>query len=509
MFSIQIHIGMGWIPLTTAIFEGVTIVRAKENDYIFPRTKVNGSIMFYSSDYVLLRQQTSAKVQARIMRDGVVELEGSLNLHGKWDSFVETCELMFINEDQYLPFFKVWDQEFTLPFLSASTIKVKQKSKRKEVRIPLTPNTPRPQAENNFIYDIAASGPNPTEWIYAKQIIETPSDGWINDLENPNYIPGTFPIYIGYSLASASIQTVTTAIPFFYKLSEIIKFLANQCGVEFNNPTICDYLAAKPDLTRLLIAAKDNLLNRTIFAKDKKLSLSKLLQIMKAAFNLDWYLNGGSLIFKHPTQNNTALPLPQDYPAHFTKSFKGIDWSTDKNQYSYSVDVPFKEVWETEPTINKDFDGVPITYDVVSDASIKIDFKIQNNLKALMLADDGDDSISNDGFCMVAVNNSNEVISKTGILTRESLINGGLSVSQLQNDHHINGDRYLASGFMNGVYTSFRNPKRLKSAAELIMPATVNDFNFNYLVETNAGACEIASVSEDVTKGSVKLKVVF
>ena len=178
MYSIEYYTGSAWVQLTDVSFEGVSIVKAKENDRIFSRLSVDGTITFYNSSYsTLLSLLSDFKAESRIKRGTSVVVEGFLNLLGKWDTDNKICELEFKSVDDYTDIFKVWDEEISLSGITNRTITLEVESEQKEVRLSRTTYPTAPTPENNYTEGTHTA----EEWVFVKEMIDFPADGWDYD----------------------------------------------------------------------------------------------------------------------------------------------------------------------------------------------------------------------------------------------------------------------------------------------------------------------------------------
>lgn len=509
MYSIQ-YKNIIWITLTTANLENVSVIKSKEADKIFSRVKVDGSIKFYGVDYTLLAGYLSSlKVEARIRRDSTTIATGYINLLGSWDADNKVCELSFDVVDEYTPVFKLWDEDVSLFGLTSNQITMSVDSEQKEVRLLRSEYPVAPTPENNYTEGTHTA----TEWVYVKEYIDFPADGWDYD---PDFTGDNDPWikYEGYTKDVTSTQTVTITRSHFYELADVLEELCTESGCYFDTSDFSDYLDADSELNYLFMGHKKQIIAPAEFVKEKKISLSKMLQAMKAIFNLDWVLieNESSqfeLKFKHPSEISMSLPSFTTYPAHDLTTLEGVNWSEQLKKYTYSGELPFKEVWSVEESMNEDFDGLPIRYNIESEALVEYDISgFQMNFKAILKAANDNDpgDISDNGFCLVACNSSNVILSDTGILSTDTLVNCKLSLSQLHYDHFRSG-RYFSSGTLNGSTTAFSNVKKMRDSQEYSAPATIDDFNFDYLVKTAFGNGELISVTEYCNESFSKIKL--
>lgn len=507
MFDIQFQTATAWRDFNAANLDGLTIVKSKEKDRIFSRVTVDGTAKFYGADFtVLLGLIDNLKVTARIRRDSVVIATGFLNLLGKWDIDNKVCELSFDVVDQYTPVFKVWDEKVSLTGLTSNTVTLEVDSEQKEVRLLRSEYPVAPTPENNYTEGTHTA----EEWVYVKEFIDFPADGWDYDPaltgDNDPWLK-----YRGYSKETDTTQTVTRTFKYFYDIDDLLNLLCINSDCDFDPSDFSDYLLDDSELNYIQIAHKKNIISAGEIVKDKSMSLSSFLKAMKAMFNLDWFLDDGDLKFKHPSEISWALPSFTTYPAHDLTTLSGVNWSLQKKVYSYSGEFPFKEVWQTEVTRDEDFNGLPIRYNIESEQIIEFDLSsFQTNFKAILNAENDNDpgDISDNGWAIVVTDATDKITSKTGILSGDTLINGKLALSQLHDDHFKDG-RYFSSGTMNGSAETFTNIKRGREIIELTAPATIDDFNFDYLVKTQIGNCELVSVSEPCNGGFSKIKLIY
>jgi hypothetical protein len=510
MYSIQRYNG-AWVTLPTANLEGVSVTKGKEQDRIFARVSVDGTIKFYGSDYdTLISLISSLKIQARILRDSTVIATGYLNLLGKWDADNSVCELGFDVVDAYTPILKLWDEDVNLSGLTYNQVILEVDSETKTVTFDRSIVHDAPTPENNY-----TEGTHTAElWVFVKELIQFPADGWTYDRsgtgDNDPWI-----MYEGYSKAVDGTQTVQRTFNRFYEIEDVLNRLVTESDGNFDASEFSDYLGDDSELTYLLLAAKKQIKDENEYIKDKSLTLSGVLSLMKNLFNLDWFLDADdsdNLKFKHPSEISLSLPNLTTWPAHDLTDFEDLNWSLQKKVYDYQTDLPFKEKWTVERSRQEDFDGLPIRYDVETEQSIEYDIsKFQNNIQAILnsVGDNDAGDISDSGFCMVAVNTSDKIISKTGILSGESVINGKLALSQLHEDHFIEGGRYFSTGTINGSSETFTNTKRIKQIVELKAPVNIDDFDFDALVKTSLGNGELISVSEPLNEGYATIKIIL
>jgi len=513
MYDIQYYTGTAWVTLPNVNLEGVTIVKAKEDDRIFARVSVDGSFKFYGASFdILYALLSDFKVESRVRRNisqfANVIATGYLNLLGKWDIDNSTCELSFDVVDQYTPVFKLWDEKIGFKSLFTYSVMLSVDSETKEITFLRSEYHEEPEAKNNWVFYSLTS----THWIFRKQVIGFYADGWDDDWALPDLSDPWLKYHGKYSKAETTTQTLTTDYSHFYYLTDIINLLATNSGCDFDETDYSNYLTSETDFDNILIAHKKNVISPGEYVKDRSLSLSSFLKTMKALFNLDWYLDAGDLKFKHPSELNFDLPNLTTYPAHDLTTFEGINWGDQKKVFSYSVDIPFKEIWNVESSNQVDFNGLPIRYEIESDQMVEFDLSnFQANFTELMNAQSenytGD--VSDDGFCIVACDASRVIVNRTGILSGDTLINGKLALSQLHYDHFKTGGRYFTSGEMNGSNATFTNVKRTREIIEISAPATVDDFIFSNLVKLSIGYCELISVTEYLNGDYAKIKLMY
>lgn len=509
MYSIEYYTGTIWNTLSSANFEAASVVVSKNDNHIFYRKEIDGILKFYGGDFSVLKSKIHLqKLEARIKKDSTVVAEGYLNLLGKWDIDNSVCELSFAVVDDYTPLFKLWDEDVSLSTLLPKLIKLTIDSENKEITFLKSEYHEPPLPANNWVFYSST----PDLWIYRKQLIYFPAPDW--DYEDDFTAPSDPWIkYSGaYSKAETTLQTVTRTFPYFYKITDLLNRLTAYSGCGFAPGDFSPYLEGDSELKFILISHNKNIISPGEFVKDKKMSLSGMLKVMKAMFNLDWYLDEGVLRFKHPSEISWTLPNLTTYPAHDLTTFKSVNWALQKIVYTYSDDPPFKEKWNVEESMDVDFDGLPIRYNVETDQIIEYDLsKFQSNFEAILNVGNSHDSgnISDNGWAVVAVDDFDKIISKVGILSGKTLINGKLALSRLHNDHFKTGGRYFSFGEMNGSAATFTNVKRKREIVDLSIPAKIEDFEFDYLVKLSIGNCEIVSVSEPCNGEYSTIKLLY
>ena len=516
MYKIQVKISGSWVQLTTANLEACSVTKAIESGHIFARQTVNGKIIFYGDDFVLLEAYlpTLQQIEAQIYRTepsatGVAT--GYLNLAGSWDYDRKVCELSFNVVDDYTTIFEQWDE--SLPRIATTSIyDVKVLLTSETMTLVITSTGSHPPEEHNWKW-VSTFG---NEHTYKKQIIYLPASGWENDEGLPDFgstlwngetvtLNGEiytdeylFPVIrYAYSKRLTNPTDVEITLENFNNLADILEDELAEIDIDLP-VNYCPYFTSDGELTNLMITQKSYLLSADKKPSSKRLTVKQYLDFFKIAFNLDWYISGGSLYFVHPSERAFLLPSPDNYPKHYIEY-----WGVQMDKYTYKSDeLPFKELWQVEKSYEDDFDGQPIRYsEGVSKNQIEYDLsQFQFNLAAVMIAGDADairkEDISEDGYCVVACNSQNEVITKSGIIWPDrNLVNGKLTISRLQDEHHRTGDRYFTTGTMNGETETFTNIRTRKEAT-FQLPAFVTDFNFDYLVNTGHGNMRLISVTE-------------
>lgn len=511
MYKIEYYTGTIWDTLSSANFEAASVIVSKNDNRIFYRKEIDGILKFYGGDFSVLRSKIYLqKLEARIKKkkDSTVVAEGYLNLLGQWDIDNSVCELSFVVVDDYIPVFKLWDEDVSLSTLLSTAANLEFNSSTKEITFLRSEYENPPLAMNNWVFYSSTSD----LWIYRKQLIFFKASGWNRDWDLPGPPAPWIKYPEGFSKKETETQIVLRPFHYFYKLKDILNILACNSGCDFAPGDFSPYLEADIELRFILIAHKKNIISPGEVVKDKNMSLSGMLKVMKAMFNLDWYLDGGILRFKHPSEISCTLPNLTTYPAHDLTTFKGVNWALQKIVYTYSDQPPFKEKWNVEKSMNVDFDGLPIRYNVETDQIIEYDLsKFQSNFGAILDIVNGHDpgDISDKGWAVVAVDYVNKIISKAGILSGKTLINGKLALSRLHNDHFKTGGRYFSFGEMNGSAETFTNVKRKREMVELSIPAKIEDFEFDYLVKLSIGNCEIVSVSEPCNGEYSTIKLLY
>ena len=115
MYSVRINTLGGIQKATFSSLVGCTINRFYDNDSIRLRTKLDGSIKFYSSTYSLLQQlRDNEMLQTDIYIDlNDVEIySGKLQMQGEWNEYKQECSLPVEIYDEYTVLLRDIDRTF-------------------------------------------------------------------------------------------------------------------------------------------------------------------------------------------------------------------------------------------------------------------------------------------------------------------------------------------------------------------------------------------------------------
>ncbi len=481
-----------------ANFEEVNIAKKKESSYIFARVSVNGSIRFTGSAFSILYAFLNSGVyelDAKFYRDNSLVSDGKLNLMGEINAEEKVADLKFTVTDPFVEMFKKWSEDMTVKGMYWQQIYIEVLSETKTVE-KITESVQAPEPENNYLWRSTFPLNNGT-WrhTYTKQMINFPADTWDYDPDlEGDYVE--WPVYDGYSKDIYDPVVVSRALNYCVSLAEMLFSLLDNIdsvGIDVND--FCSYLQADDELQNVLIGNKGSIKEGSNIEKDENINLKELLIALKQLFNLDWKIAEGLLRLYHPSEISLSLPSFTTLPFHDLTDLHGINWSKNTIHYKGN-NLPYKEAWSLEPSFDDDFDGKPITYNINSEKAIEYKLsKFNNNIEKVLLGGEG---VSDTGFIVVATDSAYKIIHKPGIFQTDKMIpNGKLTTSRLIVEHQMNGDRHLPTGEFNGEVVEFTNIKPMRSMIGVnVAGATIDSFDFDYLVRTEVGNMKLVSVIE-------------
>ena len=313
-------------------------------------------------------------------------------------------------------------------------------------------------------------------------------------------------------------------------------FSINPDGTQPSNSA---YQAAIAKLNHLFLVQKSDVLRSNLGITQEakpRLSLKNLLEDLKTAFNVDWwieeapnyinpdgdtFLDGRPILrIEHVSYLKDKIMLNLLQPV-----FK--DYINGKQQYTTRKDkLPKQEVWKWQVQTDKtsDFDGLPITYnntctDKDSKEQIYSVTKMETNLEYLLakIPSISTDTDSNEfeGFLLLAavLNNNNYYVStEIGALSGSDKLNVCLSWANIQRDYH-KYNRPLPQGVMNNVSTIFASSKRIRQQADLTIPMCRQDyftfFNILHQAITQFGYADVEQAKYSETDQTLSLTTLF
>lgn len=255
--------------------------------------------------------------------------------------------------------------------------------------------------------------------------------------------------------------------------------------------TTTNYVTGTTSKVRhLLVYQKSDVKRPTINNATKFLvSWEKFIGQFVEMFNVRWAVIGSVLRIEHVSWFPQNAGIDLTGPA-YSKYVAGMQ------KYSYkSADVPGSEAFAfMEATPGSDFQGVPIVYDggCVSSGKENVknhaaDFTTTDVEYCLLNSDSGSSLVEDKGMAVIACDDGLNIISEPPILDTVARTNNTLAWAQLHASYHKHY-RYLISGLMNNVATTFLSVIPIKKGKPVTIPFCCGDtFDPNDTVTTVLG----------------------
>ena len=110
-YTLQIDTGAGYTDFDSAQFEKLNIEANQDNKLYL--TEASGSVAITGSEFdTLYALKGSVRLPARLYRDGKLEIDGYINLNGKWNNVTKVCQLSLVNDNPINKFEKIIGDEF-------------------------------------------------------------------------------------------------------------------------------------------------------------------------------------------------------------------------------------------------------------------------------------------------------------------------------------------------------------------------------------------------------------
>jgi len=307
----------------------------------------------------------------------------------------------------------------------------------------------------------------------------------------------------GYSILGQEVTEIDNGVPF----SDLIQGLI---------ATICPSLTVRSDFFQInpenistdnyVTEEASKVLNLVFFQKsDVKrpdasgnatlamISFNKLMEFLFVCFQVKYHVTDDNyFVLEHVSYITSAEGID------FTNSIYN-KYTFHKRKYSYvREDMPKYERFRLMEAFNPDFKGLPIEYGgncVISigagNEKVYASDKFTTDFLFIVDNPDSRDSlVSDDGFCVVACDSSDAILTEAGILG-DAKINNTLAFAQLHRDYWQH-NRVLLVGKMNGVETNFISSIRTRKQVRITVPHCCDDgFDPSELHKTAFGWGEV------------------
>jgi hypothetical protein len=274
---------------------------------------------------------------------------------------------------------------------------------------------------------------------------------------------------------------------------ETLKYLVSKADSSLTvdiNPAnanfVVHYLQRFTYLRNILIYDKSDIKNPNSGdpAPFEMITIKKYMEILKAMFQLDWYIDevGGVKYFKlrHPSENLTSTVWIN------LCNYKGENLSRNIGEYQANSTIAVRKYGlEFEKSSNPDFDYGYQEYDTFEEAinTVQLSDTVTNIGYLYSLPE----SFSDFGLCIVACDSSNNVLQTPhGIINDKDFVNAPLCASRLVYDHWNYSAAYPICK-VNGVLEQVVNTAiGTYKTAKYDLPLTdFDDINVNGLVITD------------------------
>ena len=211
-------------------------------------------------------------------------------------------------------------------------------------------------------------------------------------------------------------------------------------------------------------------------------NLKAFFEDLETLFNIRWFIDSDNcLVIEHLSY------FKEENVKDFTSCLFGRSYELEAD----TTKLAKREKWQMlEGSENRDFAGEPIEYGCsLGNATILRSMQvIATDLQFLAKKDKGE-SGTDKQFVLIARDSENFVISGTGILTGESLLNEPLSISRLHEKLHRYG-RLQSNGIMNTQDTNFISITPTLRSSQLTCKSCCEEIeeNAQYVLPINQNA---------------------
>jgi hypothetical protein len=274
----------------------------------------------------------------------------------------------------------------------------------------------------------------------------------------------------------------------------------------------------KNKLDQLVVLEKSDavLPNSTEKATILNLTFKQLYETLKKTTNSRFTIDkDGCIIIEHISKlkedKNIVLDLSND---KFIEGLCCYEYDTSQ--------IPKIENWKMQEASGLDFIGEPIEYKLsngevnpcataeqksvdISELTTDLEFvqetlEEKQSLDGFMLLSNEDDGLG-----------GRKVTSEEGKLTATTVLNGHMSISNLQDAYHCH-NRPILIGVMNTIYREFCSETKKKKGQEIEIPFCCTDllnFNPNGLVKTKFGNGDIEEGEYDLLNETLSLNLIY
>jgi hypothetical protein len=284
------------------------------------------------------------------------------------------------------------------------------------------------------------------------------------------------------------------------------------------NPSTINYVTGQKTKTANLVIYQKSDVKRpsninagSFSAKSGELSLEELLKALQTYYNVGYFLQGNTFRIEHVSYSKVVglFDLLQPRYNFFTKN-------TKKYSYDNSKTTP-QEVYRSMETGQRDFEGLPITYnnactEVASEKEKIYDSKLFTTDVEMCLRNPQPDSevVKDSGFVLIALDENDVIISEASVLPNARIqLNNSLAFAQLHRDYWRHG-RPFKSGILNGNQTNFITYKNKKKLNAISVPICCEDaFSPEMKISTPLGLGVVDEATEDLNTGFLELDVLL
>jgi len=412
MYSVRINTLGGIQKATFSSLVGCTINRFYDNDSIRLRTKLDGSIKFYSSTYSLLQQlRDNEMLQTDIYIDlNDVEIySGKLQMQGEWNEYKQECSLPVEIYDEYTVLLRDIDRTFGFRNTTENTYSQVKTEQRFQL-----------QAATNSGFNGVFDDPETSDCgdrfnatdvdVYNENKFYRAARMLGNDSEARTYYSGIADlsysrigaqIYVALSegiLPSPDVvdngawlpvlgsQTEPTGFPKMAQMYAPIKFIGatysdysndwvlGTCVLAdqqwyFNTKDVKEMISESiQQIDPSITMGSWDFGNVSVYSNEPderyELTLEEQINILKTLFSIDWRIENGEFWFR--TKQETTPQQPSSYelqPYQYIDRQYAKDWSNE--QFVYDIKQQINETSleiDTDPSY-ADFSRSVIRYD--------------------------------------------------------------------------------------------------------------------------------------------------